>query len=144
MQVLPLCFQGDADEVSGHASHSPPLSVVLFLWARGEIRGGWGENPDRPAKADQIRESPSALALAVPARCFTTKWKSWSARNQRVTLALVSLARAIHCRGAWSVKQREPSAEEVVPELQDCPLDGQRFPLYRGVALFRGVSFRLM
>ncbi len=68
VQVLPLCFQGDADEVSGHASHSPPLSVVLFLWARGEIRGGWGENPDRPAKADQIRESPSALALAVPAR----------------------------------------------------------------------------
>ena len=100
VQVCLLCFQGDADESSGHASHSPPLSVVLFLWRSGEIGGGWGVEPDRPAKADHSRESPSALALAVPARCCTVKLKSWSARNHRVTLAFVSLARAIHCRGA--------------------------------------------
>ncbi len=103
VQVFLLCFQGDADECSGHASHSPPLSVVLVPRDKGEIGAGWGVNPDRPAKAAHIRESPSALALAVPARCRTMKWKSWSAKNQRVTRAFVSLARAIHCKGAWSV-----------------------------------------
>ncbi len=34
----------------------------------GETGAGRGMNPDRPAKAAQIRESPSALALAVPAQ----------------------------------------------------------------------------
>ncbi len=85
----------------------PPLSVVLVLLAqwdsKGKLGGGCGVTPDRPVKAAQIRERPSALAFAAPARRRTTKWKSWSTRNHRVTLALVSLARAIHWRGAWSV-----------------------------------------
>ncbi len=34
----------------------------------GETGAGRGMNPDRPAKAAQIQESPSALALAVPAQ----------------------------------------------------------------------------
>ena len=34
--------------------------------------------------------------------------------------------------------ESEGAAEEVIPELQDCPLDGQRLPLYRSVPLFRG------
>ncbi len=92
------------------ARHTPPpLSVVLVPVetkgnSKGEIGGGWGVTPDRPANADQIRESPSALALEAPALWRTTKQKSWSARNHRVTLALVSLALAIHWRGAWSVR----------------------------------------
>ncbi len=101
--VILVGFQGDADERSGQPSHPPPPSVVLGPRENGETGAGRGMNPDRPAKAAQIRESPSALALAVPARCRTTKWKSWSARNHLVTLALVPFARAIHCRGAWSV-----------------------------------------
>ncbi len=31
VQVLPLCFQGDADEVSGHASHYIYISVRDFI-----------------------------------------------------------------------------------------------------------------
>ncbi len=92
------------------ARHTPPpLSVALVLVERygnnkGETGGGWGVTPDRPVKADQIREGPSVLALEAPARWRTTKQKSLSARNHRVTLALVSLALAIHWRGAWSVR----------------------------------------
>ncbi len=103
VQVILVGFQGDGNERSGHPSHTPPPSVVPGPRENGETGAGGGMNPDRPAKAAQIRESPSALALAVPARCRTTKWKSWSVRNHLVTLALVSFARAIHCRGAWSV-----------------------------------------
>lgn len=64
------------------------------MFDKGETGGGWGVTPDRPAKADQNRES--LLALEAPARWRTTKQKSWSSRNYRVTLALVSLALAIH------------------------------------------------
>ncbi len=103
VQVNFLRCQGDADRCPGHVSHSSPLSVVLVPRARGEVGAGGGKTPDRPAKAAHRRESPSALALAVPARCRTSKWKSWSARNHRGTRALVSFARAIHCSGAWSV-----------------------------------------
>ena len=71
---LPRC-QGDADRCPGHGSHSPPLSVVLVPRARGEVGAGGGRVPDRPAKAVHRRESPTALALAVPARCRTSKWK---------------------------------------------------------------------
>ncbi len=72
-QVFLPRSQGDADECSGHASHSPPQAFVLVLRNNGETEGGWEVNPDRPAKAAHTRESPSALALAVPARCRMTK-----------------------------------------------------------------------
>ncbi len=86
-QVFLACFQ---------------VLVLLVRWnSRGKIEGGWGVTPGRPVKAAQIRERLSALV--APARWRTTKWKSWSARNHRVTLASVSLAWAIHWRGAWSV-----------------------------------------
>ncbi len=105
VQGILVGFQGDGNERSGHPSHPLTPPPKRRPGSAGE-RGNWGwggMNPDRPAKAAQIRESPSALPLAVPARCRTTKWKSWSARNHLVTLTLVSFAQAIHCRGAWSV-----------------------------------------
>ncbi len=72
--------------------HQASCPGVVIMWcSRGDTRCGWGVTPDRPAKADHIRERPSVLELAAPARCCTRKWKSWSARNHRVTLAFVSL-----------------------------------------------------
>ncbi len=73
------------------------VSRATLMWTRDAC------HTDRPAEADQIRERLSALELAALARCCTRKLKSWSARNHRVTLVFMSLARDIHWRGIWSI-----------------------------------------
>ncbi len=42
VQVILVGFQGDGNERSGHASHSPPPSVVLGPWEDGETEAGGG------------------------------------------------------------------------------------------------------
>ncbi len=102
-------------------------------------------NPDRPAKAAQIRESPSALALAIPARCRTTKWKSWSARNHlvchdRAPLSDSLLPLTATCGGLFTSCHRLPHVGEqsvlihsTVCSISLAPVTHFPSPIYSGL-----------
>lgn len=57
------------------------------------------------AQRAYLLDRPSTFPCCHPIWCWPWNEKSCNVSNHRVTLVFVSLAQAIHCRGAWSVNR---------------------------------------
>ncbi len=81
--------------------------------------------PDRPAKADQNQESPSALALEAPARWRTTKVEVLEREEPPRHPGVGVFSPGHPLKGRVFREEGELPTQQVIPQLQDCPLYGQ-------------------
>lgn len=118
-----ICFPKKPQELRSLEPLKCCLGPVCKQWRCG---GGWrrARETHRPDHPVTIRDRPSASLCADPARCWPLKWYSWSAKNHLVTGALESLARAIHCKGAWSVTKVSISTAGFHGFLFHCSITG--------------------
>ncbi len=91
--------------------------------------------PDRPAKADQIWERSSALELAVPAPILHQEVEVLERKEPSYHPGICVFGPGHPLKGRVFCNEGELTAQEVVAQLQDCPLDGQSFLLHAGVIL---------